>query len=65
LNWTASSYEWQSGRELIPEAWHLQVTARTQVVPAMKPHVRRGRAAKEKRIQRAKARQTAVKKQAA
>jgi len=56
---------WQSGRELIPELGHLQVTAPTRVVPAMKPHVRRGRAAKEKRIQRARARQGAVKKQAA
>jgi hypothetical protein len=65
LNWTASSYEWQSGRELIPEPQHLQVTGSTQVVPAMKPHVRRGRAAKEKRIQRAKARQAGVKQQAA
>ena len=50
---------------MIPELGHLQVTAPTRVVPAMKPHVRRGRAAKEKRIQRARARQGAVKKQAA
>jgi hypothetical protein len=31
----------------------------------MKPHVRRGRAAKEKRIERVKARRAAPKKQAA
>jgi len=31
-----------------------------RVVPAMKPHVRRGRAAKEKRIERAKARRAAA-----
>jgi hypothetical protein len=31
----------------------------------MKPHVRRGRVAKEKRIERAKARQSARQKQAA
>jgi hypothetical protein len=41
------------------------VSASAAVVPAMKPHVRRGRAAKEKRIQRAKARLAAPKKQAA
>jgi len=35
------------------------------VVPAMKPHVRRGRAAKEKRIERAKSRLAARRKQAA
>ena len=43
----------------------LQVMSSRRVVPAMKPHVRRGRAAKEKRIQRAKARIAAPKKQAA
>jgi len=36
-----------------------------RVVSAMKPHVRRGRAAKEKRIERAKARRAAPQKQAA
>jgi hypothetical protein len=65
LNWTATSYEWQSGGELIPAPKSLQVSASPSVVPAMKPHVRRGRAAKEKRIQRAKARLAAPKKQAA
>jgi hypothetical protein len=65
LNWTATSYEWQSGRELTPVPKSLQVSASPSVVPAMKPHVRRGRAAKEKRIQRAKARLAAPKKQAA
>jgi len=65
LNWTATSYEWQSGRELIPAPKALQVSAPPSVVPTMKPHVRRGRAAKEKRIQRAKARLAAPKKQAA
>ena len=43
----------------------LQVMGSHRVVSAMKPHVRRGRAAKEKRIQRAKARIAAPKKQAA
>jgi hypothetical protein len=65
LNWTATSYEWQSGHELISALKSLQVNAVPSVVPAMKPHVRRGRAAKEKRIQRAKARLAAPKKQAA
>jgi hypothetical protein len=62
---TATASEWQSGRGLIPVPQLLQVNAPTPVVPAMKPHVRRGRAAKEKRIQRAKARQAAPKTQAA
>jgi hypothetical protein len=65
LNWTATSYEWQSGRELIPVPKPPQVNASSSVVSPMKPHVRRGRAAKEKRIQRAKARVAAPKKQAA
>jgi hypothetical protein len=43
----------------------LQVIGTHRVVPAMKPHVRRGRAAKEKRIERAKARRAAPRKQAA
>ena len=43
----------------------LQVMGADRVVPAMKPHVRRGRAAKEKRIERVKARRAAPKKQAA
>ncbi len=43
----------------------LQVRGFHLVVPAMKPHLRRGRAAKEKRIERAKARRAAPKKQAA
>ena len=43
----------------------LQVMGSRRVVSAMKPHVRRGRAAKEKRIERAKARRAAPKKQAA
>jgi hypothetical protein len=43
----------------------LQVMAPDRVVPAMKPHVRRGRAAKEKRIERAKARRATPKQQAA
>jgi len=48
-----------------------RVGARTQagspfaVVPVMKPHVRRGRVAKEKRIERARARASAPRKQAA
>jgi len=54
-----------SGRELILASRALQVMGSGGVVPAMKPHVRRGRAAKEKRIQRAKARLAAPKKQAA
>ncbi len=54
-----------SGRELILARKALQVIAFDRVVPAMKPHVRRGRAAKEKRIERAKARRAAPKKQAA
>ncbi|HEV3461400.1 MAG TPA: hypothetical protein VG413_05120 [Candidatus Dormibacteraeota bacterium] len=65
MNWTATRYEWQSGPELISAPKSLQVSASAAVVPAMKPHVRRGRAAKEKRIQRAKARLAAPKKQAA
>ncbi len=48
---------------LTPHA--LQVMGSHRVVPAMKPHLRRGRAAKEKRIERAKARRAAPKKQAA
>ena len=43
----------------------LQVAASRVVVRAMKPHVRRGRAAKEKRIERAKARRAASLKPAA
>lgn len=36
-----------------------------QLYPLMKPHVRRGRVAKEKRIERARARASAPRKQAA
>ena len=43
----------------------LQVADSRRVVFAMKPHVRRGRGAKEKRIERAKARRAAPKTQAA
>jgi len=42
-----------------------QAVTRLMVVPAMKPHVRRGRVAKEKRIERAKSRQAGRQKQAA
>jgi len=56
--------ESQSGGELICGR-SLQANDPRAVVPAMKPHVRRGRAAREKRIERAKARLTARLKQAA
>jgi hypothetical protein len=54
-----------SGRELIMAPPALQVMGSLRVVSAMNPHVRRGRAAKEKRIERAKARRAAPKQQAA
>jgi len=54
-----------SGGQLILASRALQVMGSHRVVSAMKPHVRRGRAAKEKRIERAKARRAAPKKQAA
>jgi hypothetical protein len=54
-----------SGRELILASPALQVIGSQRVVFAMKPHVRRGRVAKEKRIERAKARRAAPKQQAA
>jgi len=57
--------ESQSGGALICGRSSLQANDPRAVVPAMKPHVRRGRAAREKRIERAKARLTARLKQAA
>jgi len=50
---------------LILASQALQGLGSHRVVSAMKAHVRRGRAAKEKRIERAKARRAAPKTQAA
>jgi len=50
---------------LIRSRCALQAVTASTVVRAMKPHVRRGRVAKEKRIERAKSRQAGRQKQAA